>query len=382
MIRICIVTRKMVMGGVERALLTLLDSLRCAYNDVEVDLCLQQSGGELYDQIPEWVCIRKLHSISKEKAIHHPIQAVRKLLICSSTKHFNMSYAEQCFIFSKVYAPMSKNYDIAISYHAPNTIPVFYVIDKVRAQKKILWIHATMEENSGAERVVFQYHEKYDQVICVSKSAYDSFVKLHPLMKQKTKLRYNLINKKRIKDLALNGKKFPHDNQPVLLTIGRLEHQKGIDIAVDACEQLVKQGHVFKWYVCGEGNEHLMLSKMICERNLNDVFILMGNQMNPYGYLDSCDLYIQPSRFEGYCTATVEAKVLGKPVITTDVSGAREQFGDNISGWIVPISSKAIALQIEWCLDHMEEVEIIGRAQSWNEHYEEGYFDFLWENNG
>lgn len=82
--------------------------------------------------------------------------------------------------------------------------------------------------------------------------------------------------------------------------------------------------------------------------------ILLGNQRNPYGYLKDCDLYVQTSIYEGYCTTTNEAKVLKKPVITTDVSGAREQFVNNITGWIVDINEEAIYQKIKEVLNNKE----------------------------
>ena len=119
---------------------------------------------------------------------------------------------------------------------------------------------------------------------------------------------------------------------------------------------------------------------MIRARKLERVFILLGNQVNPYGYLSTCDLYVQPSRYEGYCTATAEAKILGKPVITTEVSGAREQFCNNETGWIVPISVEALSDQISWCLDHRKDMERISRKQRWERITQDRQFDFLWEN--
>ena len=85
---------------------------------------------------------------------------------------------------------------------------------------------------------------------------------------------------------------------------------------------------------------------------LKDVFILLGNQSNPYTYLKDCDLYVQPSRYEGYCTTTNEARMLSKPVITTDVSGSREQFVDGETGWIVPMEENAIYERIKWCIEN------------------------------
>ncbi len=380
MLKVCIVTRKMVLGGVERTLLSLLAALKEARDDIRVDLCLQQEGGDLYDLIPDWVCIRRMYSLPKDQAIYHPLIAFRKLLTCAQLKFTHKSYPAQCQLNSTMYSPLPEKYDIAISYHAPNTIPVFFTIDKIKARKKIIWLHGTMEENGGKDPILFRYHERFDQVVCVSKTVYDSFINLHPTMAEKTVLRYNLIDGNIIRKMAQEGEKFPKGDMPNFLTIGRLDYQKGLDIAVEVCARLVQEGYKFKWYICGEGEERDNLERIIKTKHLEEVFILLGNRLNPYGYLATCDLYVQPSRYEGYCTATAEAKVLGKPVVTTEVSGAREQFGENETGWIVPISSDALTKQIAWCLNHGEETVKIGAKQSWKGLPGERQCDFLWEN--
>lgn len=90
---------------------------------------------------------------------------------------------------------------------------------------------------------------------------------------------------------------------------------------------------------------------MIKENGLDDNFILLGNKSNPYPYLEECDIYVQTSYFEGYCTTTNEARILGKPIITTDVSGAREQFINYENGIIVPIDEIEVYKAVVELLD-------------------------------
>ena len=68
---------------------------------------------------------------------------------------------------------------------------------------------------------------------------------------------------------------------------------------------------------------------------LGNVFYLLGNKKNPYVYMNQCDLYVQPSKYEAYCTTTNEARILNKPIITTDVGGMRDQFIDKETALIV-----------------------------------------------
>ena len=85
-----------------------------------------------------------------------------------------------------------------------------------------------------------------------------------------------------------------------------------------------------------------------------DAVHLLGHQSNPYPYIQQCDIYVQPSYTEGFCTSTMEAKILGKPVVTTDVPGMREQFVSGENGLIVESSEDGLYQGIKQLLDHPE----------------------------
>lgn len=354
---VAIVSRKMITGGVEKALIAMLKKFD--YSKVSVDLYLEAVGGDLFSELPKEVNVYSIPTVSKQNFFTHPLLFLKKIfhiVLLRTKKH---SYLQECFFASQSLCPIKKKYDYAISYHAPNTIPVFYVIDKIKADKKILWLHGDLETNSGDNKLLLKYHENYDKVFAVSKSVYDSFIKYHPLKKNDIELFYNFVDVENIKKQSELGPSFENDNSFKILTIGRLDKQKGYDLAVKACKILVDKGYHFHWYVCGEGLERTAIEELISINNLKDTFILLGNQSNPYGYLANCNLYVQPSITEGYCTTTNEARMLYKPVITTEVSGSKEQFEDNFTGWIVPIDYNSIASKIEDCLNNTENLKRI-----------------------
>ena len=128
--RIAIVTRKMITGGVERALIAMLKHFD--YTTVEVDRYLEALGGELFHEIPNEVNCIQIPSIHGIKSIAHPVFAAKKLNAMWRLRSGNHSYIEQCYLSSQMLMPITKEYDVAISYHAPNTVPVFYVIDGIR----------------------------------------------------------------------------------------------------------------------------------------------------------------------------------------------------------------------------------------------------------
>ena len=354
--KIAIVTRKMITGGVERALIAMLK--RFDYSTVEVDLYLEFFGGELFAEIPGEVNCIQLPTVRGMAAFRHPVSAVRKLVAKTKLSRKRYSYLEQCRLYSQMLLPVRKVYDIAISYHAPNTVPVFYVIDSIQAEKKILWLHGDLDTNGGEAELARHYHSQYDRIFAVSQYARNSFLKYHPDREDQTEVFYNYVDAQGIREEAVNGTAYSDGYEGIrILTIARLDAQKGIDLAVDACRELLDRGYSFRWYVCGEGEARKTLEQKISDGRMEDCFILLGNQVNPYPFLKDCDLYVQPSRTEGFCTTTNEAKILGKPVITTAVSGADEQFRHEKTGWIVPIDAQSIANRVAFCLDHPEETE-------------------------
>lgn len=361
--KIAIVTRKMITGGVERALIAMLKQFD--YSMVEVDLYLENLGGELYNEVPNEVNCYKIPTVSLKTSSKHPIATLKKMHALLKTKKDKFSYADENYYASRMLLPIKKKYDIAIAYHAPNTVPVFYVIDGINATKKILWLHGDLDTNNGQEKKLYAYHSRYDQVYGVSKSIEKNFIDYHPDMIKKVSVFYNYIDISEIHRKAELGETYDDNFDGIrVLSIGRLSKQKGFDIAIEVCAELVLNNCNFRWYICGEGDERVYLEKCIEDKGLKDHFILLGNKDNPYGYLKDCDLYVQTSRFEGYCTTTNEARMLYKPVITTDVSGAREQFEDGNTGWIVPINSNDIKEKMIYCFKNLSELEVISKNLS------------------
>ena len=140
--KVAIATRKMVTGGVERALIAMLR--RLDYTRVEVDLYLEALGGALFHELPEAVHCIPIPSVRGADALRHPLLAARKLDALRKLRTGCYSYLEQCYLSSRMLTPAAKSYDVAVSYHAPNTVPVFYVIDGITAREKILWLHSDL----------------------------------------------------------------------------------------------------------------------------------------------------------------------------------------------------------------------------------------------
>lgn len=122
-----------------------------------------------------------------------------------------------------------------------------------------------------------------------------------------------------------------------LLTVGRLTPQKGFDCAVYALKLLLEKQYPVYWYIIGEGPEYGRLTQLARSLHVEDHFIFLGMQTNPYPYFKMADFYIHATRFEGKSIAIQEAQVLGCAIAASDCSGNREQIVSGVDGLLCPV---------------------------------------------
>ena len=350
--KIAIVTRQMITGGVERALIGMLGAMN---SHDEVDLYVERLGGELFEELPDWINIIEIPRKSSDVSIKSLLEKVRSVK-SRLELWFCKEYIKQCELSARSFPIIEKEYDMAITYHAPNTIPVFYVIHNLKAKKKVMWLHGDVETNHMTGEFAKSYYQQYDKFFAVSKQSKEIFIKHFPELSYRCEVFYNIIDVDYLKRQAENAPTYTDDFKGIrILTIGRLDYQKGIDLAVETCKKLLDEGISVRWYVCGEGSERKNIEAMISKYNIQENFRLLGNQKNPYGYLKACDIYVQPSRTEGFCTTTNEAKCFKKPIVATDVCGMREQFAHGESGILCEISTDKLFESIRSLVQQPEE---------------------------
>ena len=133
--------------------------------------------------------------------------------------------------------------------------------------------------------------------------------------------------------------------------MGRLSHEKGFDIAVDAAKLLKDRGMTFEWHILGGGAERENLEQQIGANGLQEYVYLEGVQSNPYAYMANADLLVQPSRIEGRSIVLDEAKMTGIPIIATRYRTATDQLQDGVDGVIVDMTPEALARGIQQLMD-------------------------------
>src|SRR5699024_1884006 len=112
-----------------------------------------------------------------------------------------------------------------------------------------------------------------------------------------------------------------------------------------------------RWYLIGYGGDEVMIREKIRETGMENHVIILGKKSNPYPYMAACDVYVQPSRYEGKCVAVQEAQALGKPVIITAYPTAASQLRDGVDGVIVPQDNEGCAAGIAEVLKKPQTLE-------------------------
>lgn len=356
---ILIVSHAMEIGGAERALLGLLNSIDT--NQYDVDLFLYRHEGELMGLIPNNINLLPENKKYREIAVpilktikRGNIDIVFGRFIAKNkakkfvNKHFpntdnqvELTYSHK---YTMKYMPdiSNKEYDLAISFLTPH----YYVMDKVKAKKKIAWIHTDYSFINIDIETETKMWEKYDYIASISDNVTEAFLKKFPSLKDKIVLIENINSPRFIKQQAelMNvSDEMPNDNSIKLLSIGRFSNQKNFDNVPDICRRLLNKGCNIKWYIIGYGTDEQLIRNKIAENNMQENVVILGKKNNPYPYIKACDIYVQPSRYEGKAITVREAQILCKPVIITDYPTAKSQLNDGYDGVIVPLDNETCA---------------------------------------
>jgi glycosyltransferase involved in cell wall biosynthesis len=374
-------------GGVEKSLLSLLSEMPKDKYDITV-LLLEQKGGFL-EYIPDWVKIEEANWFKTVKPIimQPPQQTVKdfaknkqflKVLtfLCSYfiSKYFNNRHVYYQNVFKSI--PSNNNkYDVAISYQGPTDIIDFYIAYRVKASKKITWVHFDMSKHQVNKKLYENLYKKFNTIFVVSKEAKQHLVEQIPTAKEKAEVFMNLVPTKLIQEMSKETVKFDETYKGIkIVTVGRLSKEKGQDLAIKVLYRLRKESYDVRWYCIGDGNSRKEYELLINEYGLKSHFILLGATPNPYPYIANADIYVQTSRHEGYCLTLAEAKCLNKPIISTNFTGAYEQLENGYNGLIVKCTEDDIFKRVKYLIDYpsdrkrlSENLQIISHKYQRNE---------------
>lgn len=378
--RIFIAIHYMHLGGAEISLIGLLQALDP--KKVDVDLFVYSHEGELMKLIPDYVNV--LPEIPAYKMFERPMKEVLKkgylsvFLARLKAKMRMRSYlrkkqtidgsAIMGFLgeeVSKVVPDInpSVEYDLAISFLTPHN----FVRDHVRAKKKICWIHTDYTRIDVNTELELPIWDSFDYIASISSEAAKTFLQVFPTLAPKIIEIENILSSSFVRHRAeefkatelLTDKKYLN-----LLSVGRFCEAKNYDNVPDICKrtlEILKDKSIdIRWYIIGFGGDENLIRQKIAEAGMQEHVIILGKKENPYPYIKECDIYVQPSRYEGKSVTVREAQMLCKPVVVTNYPTASSQIQDGKDGVIVPLNNEGCAKGLaEFILDKQKQEHII-----------------------
>ena len=359
--RVVIIMPSMFIGGAERSLLGLLDAFD--YDFCEVNLFLYRQEGEFLQYINQNVHI--MNPIPGYDTFDVPIKSLlfsKKIkygLLRLKAKLDQKLHARKVPEEDGVWMHMQKisknlqrslpdipgEYDLGIMFLGiPDTLA-----NKVNAKVKVAWNHTDYTTLDPDKEYDLEVFSKLDYVASVSDECRNQFLKVYPQLSDKAIVIENILSKELILKLAdepIDDERYLNDKGVRVLSIGRYSYAKNFDNVPDICRRINEKGLDVKWYIIGYGGDEEKIRNAIAENGMTENVILLGKKINPYPYIKACDVYIQPSRFEGKSVTVREAQILGKPVIISDYATAHSQLDHGVDGMIVPQDNEHCAVEI------------------------------------
>ena len=342
-------------GGVEVSLVRFINELS-RDKDNKITLLMLKKEGLYLDSIPDSVEIIEVSYDDRMYSYNNKFSDIKNIKgISRKIKFFNYrmklknklarnDWEGYYKIILEHVNNISSEYDIAIDWHGYGHFVSALTASCVNAKKRAMWIHD--EKNEWLSKVDC-WLDCYDKIFCVGKACLNNALGNSEKLKDKLEVFYNMTDYLNVRKKADAKMDFKYDSDKLnIVTVGRLEWQKAYDVAIETAEILKSRNVNFCWYAIGGGSLEEELKNMVLEKKLEDNFKFLGIVSNPFPYVKNASLYVLSSRHEGYCLATLEAKILGSVIIATDIESNREQITDGENGFLCELSPEVFADKI------------------------------------
>jgi len=329
-------------GGAEVALLNLLKSLSPKEYEVDFlifDQMILSTAHSLIEEIPDWVTVCNAAEKEGHLAVLKKVwfKIYRKL-----TKH--QLCRKEALRFVKY-----KEYDVAFSYG--EWMSPEFVAKRVNSKKKYIWIHTDIDKAPFVNKeILLGYDAEYTGYIYVSENSKQSAETAFPLLKGKGIVIHNMCDEDAIIRASKQEIDAKYIETPFLLSVGNLRDEKNYPRQIEVLRILRERGINIKWLCVGSTANifvYQQVKALLEKYELQDSFIFLGVDSNPYKYMAKATAVTVLSDFESWSLVITEAKLLGTPVITTKTSGALEQIQDGYNGLLTDFDAEAIADRVQ-----------------------------------
>lgn len=317
--KILLSTLSLAEGGVSKALIEIIKILD--RNNIEYDILVEKREGPFLSCIDsnriQEIKFDNRHISRLVEGFYNRsnICSIFDFIIIALSKIINRLFSVNIIfnIATHHVIQIDDSYDYIIDFHGYGVFSTYYLAASFKNGTKYSWIH---DEKAVFLKSVKRVLKKYDMICCVSNACADRVNQVIPQVKN-YKIVHNIINKK---DLISRANEYiVEENKKMLLSIGRLELQKGFDIIPKLAKKMIDTGCDFIWYIIGEGSLRAELENDIKRYGVSGNVKLLGFMKNPMPYLKNCYLYVQPSLHEGYPTTISEALILKKVIVGTKI---------------------------------------------------------------
>ena len=251
------------------------------------------------------------------------------------------------FLYNRV--ARKEKYDLEIAYCWRN--PTKAIASSTNKEAKhLLYTHGHTPEAQI-------YYRNYDEIIAISTYSVNETIK--ECNGEVPVIRFsNIFDEKNILNQAeVAPNVFKEDGKTLFVTVGRVDHLKGVDRIVHSAKKLAEEGYKFECWIIGKGDEENAYKKYVFDNHLEEYVKFLGLHPNPYNYMKQADVCLCSSTSEGYSTVCVESCILGVPVISTNVSGSDDIINDAEAGKIVDNSEEGVYSGMKYALDNPNEIE-------------------------
>lgn len=295
----------------------------------------------------ERVLVNMLHHFDYDRYVIHlflekPVEREEDGLEHLIDKRVHISYWGDIDFCGRSPFIHPERFACAIAYQGLNYVHLQYLNNRIKANKRIAWIHGDCRYECCNEERILNHGKEYarvDRIFCVSKGVQEIFSSVFPSVSHLTFVHYNLLDEGEITRKSLAPVDDPLPEGLTILSVGRISQEKGHILIPKAASLLKEKGIDFKWFIVGDGDCRKQVEKEIKLRGVSDCVFVKGYRQNPYPYIRQCSLFVLPSFSEGYCTVTLEALLLKQLVVATPVCGINEQIENGVTGLICGNSS-------------------------------------------
>lgn len=303
--RILIIQESLNVGGAETLLTGILPYIDSS--KYEINLLVLHKGGVLNGLLPPSVKV--------------------KYYFGSSFKYYLWRALGAVGLFLNYFPIKSGEYDAILSFLEGPSCVVHSKLLK-GGRRNVTWVHTDFSKNHWSCKYFFSSRNEYlfysrmNKIVFVSHAAKSNFKKVYSVDDAITEVLTNAVDSsaivKKSNQVKLDKEKF------TVCNVGRLDVSKRQERIVNIARFILNKGYDFEFWIVGSGKEEEKLKSLIRKNNVENNVFLKGYQSNPYPYMKHSDVFMLTSDYEGYPMVLCEALCLGKPIISTKVTGAEE----------------------------------------------------------